>query len=68
MDVTHCNIGPPKGKFWMLPIITSAHESVKGVAYELNLKEFDVFDVTGHQNDEFDVTANIQCNVFCQFH
>ena len=29
MDVTHCNIGPPMGKFWMLPIITSASESVK---------------------------------------
>ena len=22
MDVTHCNIGLPMGKFWMLPIIT----------------------------------------------
>ena len=23
MDLTHCNIGPPMGKFWMSPIITS---------------------------------------------
>ena len=31
MDVTHCNIGLPMGKFWILPIITSAMESVKGI-------------------------------------
>ena len=29
MDVAHCNIGSPMGKFRMLPIITSARESVK---------------------------------------
>ena len=27
--VTHCNIGHSMGKFWMLPIITLAHETVK---------------------------------------
>ena len=26
MDVTKCNIGPQMGKFWMLPVITSATE------------------------------------------
>ena len=31
MDVTHCNIRLPMGKFWMLPMITSARESVKTV-------------------------------------
>ena len=28
-DVTHCNISLPIGKYWMLPIITSARKSVK---------------------------------------
>ena len=28
MDVTHCNIGLPMGKFWMLPVITSARDCI----------------------------------------
>ena len=38
MDVTHWNIGPPMGEFWMLQIITSAHESVHSVLIEVLLQ------------------------------
>ena len=29
MYVTHCNMGLVMGKFWMLPVVTMAHQSVK---------------------------------------
>ena len=38
----NCNIGPPIGKFWMLPIITSARENAKPTEYDNNNKKIDV--------------------------
>ena len=29
MDITHCNISLPIGKFWLLPVVTLAHQGVK---------------------------------------
>ena len=40
MDVTHCNIGPRLGKFWMLPIITSDPESAISIGTVLVIFSF----------------------------
>ena len=42
MDVTDLNIGPLMDEFWMLPIITSAHESDILITKYFSVVQFEI--------------------------